>query len=85
MIYLKSILGDLSSVTERGLAMLSKKTMQNLEVGQRIRFSDGVMGTVTSVNKFAVGVNWEDDQSGYISTDDGQNLSLAEDDAEANQ
>ena len=57
--------------------MLSKKDMQSLECGQLVRFSDGVLGTVTSVNKFAVGVDWEDGQSGYISTEDGQNISLA--------
>jgi len=59
--------------------MLSKETMQKLEVGQRLRFSDGVLGTVTGVNKYAVSVDWEDGQSGYISTEDGQNISLAND------
>jgi preprotein translocase subunit YajC len=82
---MKQLLQTSIEMAKAGGKMLSKKTMQNLDVGQRVRFSDGVLGTVTSVNKFAVGVDWEDGQSGYISTEDGQSLSLAEDDVEASR
>ena len=58
--------------------MLSRETMQKLEVGQRVEFSDGVRGTVVSTNKYCVVVEWEDGQSGYISVEDGQQISLVE-------
>lgn len=63
--------------------MLSKEAMQKLEVVQRLRFSDGVAGTVTSTSAYAIGVDWEDGQSGYISVEGGQEITLLEDEAEA--
>lgn len=65
------------NVTRPGL---SRKAMQGLKAGQRLVFSDGVKGTVTSVSVHAIGVDWEDGQSGYISVEDGQQITLTSDD-----
>ena len=56
---------------------MNTKEAKRLEIGQRVRFSDGVLGTVTEKNWMAVKVEWDDGQVGVIHFDDMADVSIA--------
>lgn len=60
--------------------MLTKDEMLTLKQGERVRFSDGVEGTVVAANKHCVTFDWDDGQlNSSISIEDGAVLSRVRD------
>lgn len=55
--------------------MMDAKAAKRLKVGTRVRFSDGVYGTVRDVGYNAVEIKWDDGQQGVIHHDDMQDVS----------
>ncbi len=54
---------------------MDSKAARRLKIGTRVRFSDGVFGTVIETGYNAVKVDWEDGQVGIIHHDDMQEVS----------
>lgn len=53
---------------------MDMKASKRLKVGMRVRFSDGVLGTVTEANWHAVKIAWDDGQIGIIDHDAMQDV-----------
>lgn len=53
---------------------MTQQEMRQLRTGDRLRFSDGVEGTVTAHNRWCVTVDWDDGQAGSIAVEDGDQI-----------
>lgn len=49
---------------------MTSKESKKLKIGDRVRFSDGVLGEVYDTGFNAVGIKWDDGQQGHIHHDD---------------
>ena len=58
---------------------MDRKQSEKLLVGSRVRFSDGVLGTVTDTGYSGVHIKWDDGQQGVIHHDDMQDVSPLKD------
>jgi preprotein translocase subunit YajC len=57
---------------------MDSKTAKQVKVGDRVRFSDGVCGTVRDMGYNAVEIKWDDGQQGVIHHDDMQDVSKSD-------
>jgi hypothetical protein len=55
---------------------MTEKEARKLKVGDRVMFSDGILGVVEQVGYDAAQFRWEDGQVGVIHNGDMQDVSL---------
>lgn len=53
---------------------MTTKNAMKLEAGDRVRFSDGVFGTVTTIKSGWFEVKWDDGQYGAIAYHDASDI-----------
>ena len=56
---------------------MTTKEAKKLKVAERVKFSDGVLGTIMETGYNAVKIAWDDGQVGVIHLDDMQEVERA--------